>query len=112
MSETKQMRETRKVIAALLRMPPKPHSEMKVGREKTSKKKRPVVRLANGPKSRRKRRSMFIYSDCVIAMLEGPSQTSIQKAEGFAADVTDFSERNPVLSDRIPHAYHLHVYAL
>lgn len=35
MNEQDKLDETRKLMAALLRMPPKPHAEMKIGRRPT-----------------------------------------------------------------------------
>jgi hypothetical protein len=38
------LEETRRLIAALGRMPPKPHDEMKLGRQRTTKEKKRAPR--------------------------------------------------------------------
>jgi len=40
--EDTKLKETKRLMGALLRMPPKPHSEMKIGKSKPKRKKKHV----------------------------------------------------------------------
>jgi hypothetical protein len=49
MTDDKHLRDTKRLMGALLRMPPKPHSEMKVGK--------PISKRAKSPAKKRGRRA-------------------------------------------------------